>query len=130
MPRNTKMSTYVPSVGTTTANAEKTDAPGNRRSRTILVIRIAITASLNASRRVLFIPDQMRWQHVGEGTRRTAKGQDQKRAQLTLNVDEEEACSTSGTRTPLSTAWTSGRMLTATATASATSAVSATVCRI
>src|SRR5216117_1745876 len=55
MPTMTKLRTYVRNTGTSGRNASQSVPCGTFSSRTMIVIRIAITPSLNASRRPLLI---------------------------------------------------------------------------
>src|SRR5580704_3580892 len=55
MPRKTKLSAYVHSVCALVARAPQLGSAGTFSSRTMIVIRIAITPSLNASRRPVVI---------------------------------------------------------------------------
>src|SRR5262245_15168048 len=55
MPRIKKLSTYVTNLGSMGRSAAQSAPCGTLSSRTMIVIRIAITPSLNASRRVVLI---------------------------------------------------------------------------
>src|SRR5436305_3197070 len=55
MPRSTKLNTYVRIDGTTPRSAPQSEPCGARSSSTMIVMRIAMTPSLNASSLDLFI---------------------------------------------------------------------------
>src|ERR687885_1987939 len=58
MPRNAKLSTYSPTVGRTSARAARSEPAGARNSRTMIVIKMATTPSLNASSRDLLMRER------------------------------------------------------------------------
>src|ERR1700730_7119162 len=66
MPRNTKLSTYVRNTGVKGRSASQSTPRGTFNSRTMIVIRMATTPSLNASRRPLLIGVLLRSEFYGE----------------------------------------------------------------